>query len=206
MIVVSTVAVGSGAFASGNFAHVTPVAPAQLANVQPVHGVVPVVPTSRNLAFTPHNLTPAGSAPSVPIAPTRFSHFAPPAALPKPFGVQRAALATTAAKNYPEQAPAFAPNTQRLASPDAAPLRTTTNTAPQNASPIKTTSGNDPWSRFNASPKAQNDAAPRTDVEAKPYVAPKTDAAQKTYAAPKTYAGPKHSARATASTKKPKSR
>jgi len=181
------VAVSSGNFSSGNFSHVQPVTPAELRTVEPVHGVVPIVPTTHNLAFNPSRLAPVAA----PLADARFAHFAPPPRAPQPFVAQRAAVATTAQKTYPERANFF--STQ--AHPQTVP--------PKFGSPANATGSSDPWSRFNAPPR-QNPStpsyaepktyvAPKTYVPPSTYVAPKTSVAPKTYVAPKSFVAPKTS-------------
>ncbi len=99
------VAVNNANFASGNFSHLESVHAAQLTNAAPVRGVVPVVPTAANLAYSGHALTPLHSA--APIT-SRFANFASQPHVPAgTFAAQQHAVQTAAVKTYPEHAVVF---------------------------------------------------------------------------------------------------
>jgi hypothetical protein len=99
------VAVNNGNFASGNFAHLESVHASDLTNASPIRGVVPVVPTAANLAYSGHALTPLHSA--APVT-SRFASFASQPHVPAgSFAQQQRAVQTAAVKTYPEHAVVF---------------------------------------------------------------------------------------------------
>jgi hypothetical protein len=203
------VAVSNANFQHGVFAHPTPITPAQLHDVQPVAGIVPVVPTRHNLAFNGSTAAPLGAAP----IGAKFSHFAPPPVAPASFATQRAAVSSTAQTAYPEHAPLFvakpavpanpglpsrpASETPAYASPEhsftgtpGTPEHSVTGTPSE---PEHTVTGNpasaggsttgSSWSRFNATPAT---------ATAKPFMAAPAEtsahlAPASSYSAPKTY-------------------
>lgn len=147
------VAVTNGSFSRGNFSHVTPVTPEQFAAVEPVRGLVPIVPTSRNLGFDGAKLAPLETT-SQPGG--RFAGFAPPAAAPKPFALQRAAVAGAASSAYPERAQTF----EQQLHPDAAKPDVV---KPEAAAPgdVKAPDARpDPFARFSPAPAIENKPAP----------------------------------------------
>jgi hypothetical protein len=82
------VAVERRAFANGNFAKATSVAPAILVKAMPVRGIVPIVPivpTADNLRYAPH----PGAVPAKPVVGEHFARFSPPQAEPHPFPLQQ---------------------------------------------------------------------------------------------------------------------
>jgi len=211
------VAVGNRSFASGNFTHVQPVTPAQLQTVQPVRGVVPIVPTQRNLAFNPRRAAPLASA---PLGPEKFAHFTPPAAAPRTFVAERTAIAATAQKQYPEGAPLFAKQAQTLKPltpqvfTESAPVHTHPMIPANQPAGAPAAGGANPWTRFESTPSGPSkpivtpkvepapkaEVAPRTELAPKVQVAPNGGAPEKSYVAPRpfgaqrSYAAPKQSA------------
>jgi hypothetical protein len=106
------VAVNNGNFANGNFEHPTVLDRAQLASATPIRGVLPVVPTAANLAYSAHATARPGSAP--PPAP-RFARFATqPRIAVAPFAAQQRRVQSAAIASYPEHAAVFQhPDVQR---------------------------------------------------------------------------------------------
>ena len=198
------VAVSNANFQHGVFAHPTPITPSQLHDVQPVAGIVPVVPTRHNLAFDGSTAAPLGASP----IGAKFSHFAPPPGAPASFATQRAAVSSTAQTAYPDHAPLFvakpatpglpvkpAPVTPAYASPEHAvngtpgtPEHTVTgNPGTTGSATGTTTTSKDSWSRFNASPatpasKPSTFAPSGTTAPAGAHVPPAS-----TYGTPRTY-------------------
>jgi hypothetical protein len=189
------VAVSNGSFASGHFGHVQPVTAEQLQGVRPVTGVVPIVPTSRNLAFNSHAPQPVMTN---PIATNRFANFAPPPRVATPFTEQRSAVASVAQQAYPEHATVFERQAETLHPLGASALgdeRTplehdsVTPNKPATSQPEGTISS--PWSRFGSQGTGSENrqpsyAAPQNDGPAKTYTAPKTYGTSKTYSAKRT--------------------
>jgi hypothetical protein len=99
------VAVNNGNFASGNFAHLESVHASELTNASPIRGVVPVVPTAANLAYSGRALSPLHAA--APVT-SRFANFASqPHAPAATFAQQQRAVQSAAVKTYPEHAVVF---------------------------------------------------------------------------------------------------
>jgi hypothetical protein len=152
------VAVGNANFQHGDFRQRVNVTPAQLrtANIAPVRGVVPVLPTTRNLAFNPRESAPAAAAPLSP----SFRRFKPLAAsvAAHPFSEQRAAVSALAQRAYPNDAPAFEREAPALS--DARPQTFDTRTAPlatredtqvHATSALRSdTQSRSPWDRFDS--------------------------------------------------------
>jgi hypothetical protein len=101
------VAVNNGSFANGNFAH-----PIALDRATPIRGVLPVVPTAANLAYSAHAAAPLGSA---PLAAARFARFTTqPRTAVAPFAAQQRRVQSAAIASYPEHAAEFQhPDAQR---------------------------------------------------------------------------------------------
>jgi len=93
----AALAVSGGNFAAGNFAHVMRVRPNQYAQAASFRGVVPVVPTARNLAFSGRAIAPAHAQ----TISRRFGRMAAPAVTTLAFAKQRNNVAATARKQYP---------------------------------------------------------------------------------------------------------
>jgi hypothetical protein len=93
----AALAVSGGNFAAGNFAHVMRVRPNQYARAASFQGVVPVVPTARNLAFSGRAIAPAHAQ----AISGRFGHMAAPAVAKFAFAKQRDNVAAIARKQYP---------------------------------------------------------------------------------------------------------
>jgi len=93
----AALAVSGGSFAAGNFAHVMRVSPNQYARAASFQGVVPVVPTARNLAFSSRAIAPAHAQ----AISGRFGHMAAPAVAKFAFATQRNNVAAIARKQYP---------------------------------------------------------------------------------------------------------
>jgi hypothetical protein len=93
----AALAVSGGDFARGNFAHVMRVRPNQYAQAASFRGVVPVVPTARNLAFSGRAIAPARAQGISP----RFRRMAAPAVSKFAFAKQRSNVAAIARKQYP---------------------------------------------------------------------------------------------------------
>jgi len=106
------VAVNNGNFANGNFAHPTLLDRAQLASATPIRGVLPVVPTAANLAYSAHVTERLLSAPP---AAARFAQFATqPRTAVAPFAAQQRKVQSAAIASYPEHAAVFQhPEVQR---------------------------------------------------------------------------------------------
>lgn len=99
------IAVDNGSFANGNFAHPIAVDRTQLASATAVRGVLPVVPTAANLAYSAHATAPLGSAPP---AAARFARFtAQPRTAVAPFAIQQRKVQSAAIASYPDHAAVF---------------------------------------------------------------------------------------------------
>ena len=209
------VAVSGANFSHGTFTHVQPVSVNELQNAQPVHGVVPVVPTGHNLAFNGAQPAPiAGGA----IAPGKFAHFAPPPVAPKSFAAQRASVATTAQTSYPEHAPLFAPKAPGQTQPGYAAPKQPGQTQPEYATPkqpvqaqpgyvapehgtsaapgapstsTSTSTSKDPWNRFNNAPAGSTVKPSSGEPAERNYVQPSVHtpapSVPKAYAPPRAY-------------------
>jgi len=134
------VAVNRNDFANGTFRHLTHYAPQELHNVTPVRGVLPVIPTQRNLAFNGSHLQPVGTG--LPLS-SRFSNLPALRRPPTSFVQQRATVSTFAQKAYPEHvletgSDERAPVSRSYAAP----------TRPVNVTPVT----GSPWERFGSTP------------------------------------------------------
>ncbi|MBD5633902.1 MAG: FecR domain-containing protein, partial [Candidatus Eremiobacteraeota bacterium] len=99
------VAVNNGNFANGNFTHLVRLQRTQLAGATAVRGVVPVVPTASNLAFSGHAIEPLATRAPVN---TRFARFTTQPKVPfASFAEQQRAVQSVAVKTYPEHATVF---------------------------------------------------------------------------------------------------
>ena len=115
------VAVRNTNFRNGEFRQRLSVTPAQLrsAKIATVRGVVPIVPTTRNLAYTGAQPV-AQPAKRYPLSPT-FSRFKPVSASAgaTTFAEQRAAVSTVAQRVYPTEAKTFQREAPALAQNDS---------------------------------------------------------------------------------------
>lgn len=170
------VGVNNASFARGNFNRVVAVTPEQLRGATPVHGVVPVVPTQQNLAYT----RASAPLPKRPVTAS-FDRFtaAKRSAPVRPFVEQQAEVKTLAQRQFPEHAATFehvAPS-QSAGHPLPTAARGITTPA-QNARhsttpvtiqqrggtashPVSASAPSDAWQRFNAPTRS----APSSPVE-----------------------------------------
>ncbi len=89
-------------FAAGRFEHVAALQPGELTKVSPIAGILPIVPTARNLAFS--DRTPSAAASGLE---RRFAGFRPPSVATRPFVEQQAEIKRLTFKTYPHAEPAF---------------------------------------------------------------------------------------------------
>jgi hypothetical protein len=179
----AAVAVTGRDFANGRFTHVRHLGKNDLAHAVAYRGVLPVVPTSRNLAFGR-----AGVARNAPAVSRRFARMAHPSVTAVAFAKQRTTVATLARKQYPTYAASIVRQTKagRGAGFTRATVIGHTVTRPAPATV---------WSRFGKSPARAAYVAPKSRIVtdgthsfvaphavAHTYVAP--HAATHTYVAP----------------------
>jgi hypothetical protein len=184
------VAVSGANFASGNFTRIAAVPHAALANVAPVRGLVPVVPTKANLAFNGRAPQPLAAGAAGAASQTRFARFATQPHVVAPSFVQQQSIVRAAASKAIEP---LQPHTPAAALPAYARPSSPEGTA--TAKPAAAPAGADPFSRFDrgatsAPYRAPATAAPyRAPATAAPYRAPVTAAPYATpaYAVPPTY-------------------
>ena len=199
------VAVSNGNFASGHFTHVQPVTAEQLQGVEPVTGVVPIVPTSRNLAFNPRAPQPLTTS---TIAAGKFTNFAPPPRAATSFTEQRSAVASVAQKAYPEHATVFERQAQTLHPLGASALgdepvspehesvtqgKPAYSESPSKPAYSQSQGTSNPWSRFGSQgaqtenkPEGNGYRAPQTGDPPSSYGTSKAYGAGKTYGAKRT--------------------
>jgi hypothetical protein len=193
------VAVRNTNFQQGNFTRRIAVTPAQLrtADISTVRGIVPIVPTTRNLAYN-------GAEPVAkryPLSPT-FARFKPVAARTTgaTFAEQRSAVSAVAqrvypaeAENFEREAPAVAqterePRTVPVIRGDAGSDSRVSSAQRQPA--LERTQPSSPWDRFAKPGSASEGAVPKvTDVRAtggEAGLGTKTEQARPSYAQPDT--------------------
>jgi hypothetical protein len=193
------VAVRNANFQQGNFTRRIAVTPAQLrtANITTVRGIVPIVPTPRNLAY--NGAEPA--AKRFPLSPT-FDRFKPVVARTNAatFAEQRSAVSAVAQRVYPNEAKNFEREAPAVADP-----RTEQRTVPvlrgdagsdarvsseQRQPALEQTQPSSPWNRFAKPGSPDEGAVPKvTDVRATNGEAErgaKTEQARPSYAQPDT--------------------
>ena len=89
-------------FTAGRFEHVAALQPGELTKVSPIRGILPVIPTAQNLAFSNHTASAASTG-----LERRFAGFTPPSVATRPFVEQQAAIKRLTFKTYPHTDPAF---------------------------------------------------------------------------------------------------
>jgi hypothetical protein len=134
----------SGNFQNGNFNSLRALQSSELVSAQPVHAVVPIVPSAHNLAFGARGVV-------APIAPAaRFAAFHAPVTHVVPsFATQQARVRETATLAYPTHAETFSrplPVERPNAAYDTTPARAS---EPDRVRPTSPVQNGDAFGRFN---------------------------------------------------------